>query len=61
MLEKERREEMRLEETPDVEKIKDLQKLKSIGDVSSWVTVRELFGWRKFKNAKEVGFMAGYC
>jgi transposase len=61
MLEKERRDEVRLEEAPDVEKIKDLQKLKSIGDVSSSVMVREFFGWRKFKNAKEVGSLAGYC
>jgi len=58
-LEKERREEMRQAEEPDVEKIEALRKLRGIGAVSSWVMVREFFGWRKFRNAKEVGSLAG--
>jgi transposase len=59
-LEKERRDEMKQAEEPDVEKIKTLQILRGIGDVGSWVIVREFFGWRKFKNRKEVGSLAGY-
>ena len=59
-LEKERRNEMKKADEPDVEKIKALQKLRGIGDVSSWVMVREFFGWRKFNNRKEVGSLAGF-
>ena len=59
-LEQERRNEMKQAEEPDVEKIKALQILRGIGDVGSWVIVREFFGWRKFRNRKEVGSLAGY-
>ncbi len=58
-VEKERRMELRQGAEPDVEKIKALRKLKGIGDVGSWVIVREFFGWRKFRNRKEVGSLAG--
>lgn len=58
-VEKERRDEIRRSEEPDVEKILMLRKLKGIGDVSSWVMVREYFGWRKFNNRKEVGSLSG--
>lgn len=39
--------------------IRQLQQLKGIGDVCSWVLVMEWFGWRKFNNRKEVGAAAG--
>jgi len=58
-LEKDRREELRRAEEPDLEKIKRLQKLKGVGEVSSWIVVREFFGWREFRNRKEVGSLAG--
>lgn len=58
-LERERREELRREEDPDLEKVKALHKLRGIGPVGSWVLVREFFGWRKFNNRKEVGSLAG--
>jgi transposase len=58
-IEKENREEMRQSEQPDVDKILSLRKLKGIGDVSSKIIVREFFGWREFKNRKEVGSLAG--
>jgi transposase len=58
-VEKERRTELRQGAEPDVEKIKALRKFKGIGDVGSWVMVREFFGWRKFRNRKEVGSLAG--
>jgi transposase len=54
-----RREEMSRGEEPDIEKIKRLRSLKSIGEESSWVMVREFFGWRKFNNGGEVGSLAG--
>ena len=39
--------------------IHQLKNLKAIGDVSSWVLVMEWFGWRTFKNRREVGAAAG--
>lgn len=41
------------------EKVLKLQNLKGIGPVSSWDLVYEFFGWRVFKNVKEVGAAAG--
>jgi len=58
-VEKERRTELRQGKEPDVEKIKALRRFKGIGDVGSWVMVREFFGWREFRNRKEVGSLAG--
>lgn len=40
-------------------KTKALQNLKGVGPVSSWVLVFEYFGWRKFKNVKQVGAASG--
>lgn len=50
-----------LEEAKDsgVEKIQQLNKLKGIGIESSWVIVQELFGWRQFRNRREVGSLIG--
>jgi len=59
-LERERSDEMRQAKEPDLEKIKGLQVLRGIGEVSSWVIVREFFGWRKFQNRKEIGSLAGF-
>jgi transposase len=47
------------ENHPDIEKIRQLQKLKAIGLVGSWVLTREFFGWRKFKNRRQVGSLSG--
>ena len=59
-LERERSDEMRQAKEPDLGKVKGLQILRGIGEVSSWVIVREFFGWRKFQNRKEVGSLAGF-
>jgi len=42
-----------------VAKVKLLQQLVGIGMTSSWVFVMELFGWRKFKNRREVAGAVG--
>lgn len=60
-VEDERRQEMRQGAAPDLEKVRQLQMLRGIGADSSWVLVREFFGWRKFRNGKEVGGLAGLC
>jgi transposase len=44
---------------PDVAKMQQLSTLCAIGPSSSWVSVREFFGWRKFRNRREVASLAG--
>ena len=46
-------------EEPVYDKVRQLKSLKGIGDVCSWYLVIEWFGWRKFKNRREVGAAAG--
>lgn len=46
-------------ENPRGQQVTALQKLKGIGPVSSWILVFEFFGWRRFRNVKEVGAAAG--
>ena len=46
-------------DTAKLRQIQHLQMLCSIGEVSSRVFVMELFGWRKFKNRKEVAAALG--
>lgn len=41
------------------EKVQRLQKLKGIGDSSGWLFVVEFFGWRQFRNRREVAGLAG--
>ena len=41
------------------EKVQRLQKLKGIGDNSGWLFVVEFFGWRQFRNRREVAGLAG--
>jgi len=43
----------------DVAKVRQLTLLRAVGPNSSWVLVREFFGWRKFKNRREVGSLSG--
>jgi len=47
------------EAAPDKKKIQQLQKLRAIGPVGAWVLVREMFGWRQFKNGRQVGSLSG--
>jgi len=58
-LEGTRRKQLKEGKEPDLEKVERLEKLCSIGPESSWVIVRELFGWRKFRNRREVGSLIG--
>jgi len=41
------------------EKVRRLKKLKGIGENSAWLFVVEFFGWRQFRNRREVGSLAG--
>ena len=40
-------------------KVADLLRLKGVGIVSAWVLGKEFFGWRDFRNRREVASLAG--
>ncbi len=42
-----------------MEQIRQLKTLRAVGSGSSTVLVNEFFGWRKFKNRKQVGSLSG--
>jgi transposase len=58
-LEKERQELLRTSNDRDVEQVRQLLRLRGIGDNSAWLFVMEFFGWRDFQNRREVGRLAG--
>jgi transposase len=45
--------------SPSLEKIRKLKQLRGIASGSSWVFVMELFGWRQFRNRREVAGALG--
>jgi len=58
-LEAERREEICSSTDPSVEKVRHLMNLRGIGENSAWLFVMEFFGWREFRNRRQVGGLAG--
>jgi transposase len=58
-LEAERVEAIRRSESPEVEMVRQLLRLRGIGLNSAWVDTMEFFAWRDFRNGKEVGGLAG--
>lgn len=58
-LEREREDLLRSSDAPAVEKVRQLLLLRGIGNNSAWLFVLEFFGWRQFKNRREVGALAG--
>jgi transposase len=42
-----------------VAKVRQLVRLRAVGVTGAWVYVHEVFGWRQFRNGKEVGAAAG--
>jgi transposase len=44
---------------PDVAMVRQLLTLRGIGPNSSWLYVKEFFGWREFRNGRELGSLAG--
>jgi transposase len=54
-----RRKQHKEESEPDIKKIKQLSWFCGIGQESSWVLVRELFGWRSFQNRRELASLTG--
>ena len=59
-LEQQRADRIRRDEKdPAVGQVRTLLRLKGIGVNSSWLYVREVFGWRKIKNRRQVGAIVG--
>jgi transposase len=58
-LELERSQQLDDDQTPGVEKMRQLLKLQGIGPNSAWILVREFFGWRAIRNGRELGSLAG--
>jgi transposase len=58
-LERQRAQEIRKGATPEVEKVRRLLNLNGIGANGAWLLVWEFFSWRKFRNRREVGSLAG--
>jgi len=50
---------LRTEDSPALEQVRKLLGLRGIGIHSAWLYVYEFFGWRKFKNRKQVASLAG--
>jgi transposase len=58
-LEAERRVLLQNAQEASLEKVRQLMQLKGIGINGAWLLVMEFFGWRAFKNRREVGGLAG--
>jgi len=59
LLKKEREQKVESKETASLRQVAQLRELSGIGANSSWVFVMEFFGWRKFRNRREVAALAG--
>lgn len=58
-LEDERRQQIRRDDTPHVDKVRSLLDLWGMGLNGAWLLVHEVFGWRHFANRKQVGGCVG--
>ena len=58
-LRKERQSRLEDAEDSSMRKVVQLTSLRGVGVQSSWKFVQEFFGWRQFKNRREVGSLAG--
>jgi transposase len=58
-LERQRARAIRVGTDPSEELVRRLLGLKGIGAASAWLFVMEVFGWRKIRNRREMGSLAG--
>lgn len=58
-LENRKIEELKQPQTNAQKQTRDLLRLRGVGEVSAWSLSHEFFGWREFKNRKEVAALAG--
>ncbi|MFA6172883.1 MAG: transposase [Kiritimatiellales bacterium] len=59
MLEKQKLAKLKVPQTNADRQAAELIRLNGIGEVSAWVLAKEFFGWRDFKNRREVGALSG--
>ena len=59
-VEAERRTLLQTSPEASIDKVRQLMMLKGIGINGAWLLVMEFFGWRAFKNRREVGGLAGF-
>src|SRR5882724_7662005 len=59
-VEAERRAQLQASTEARIDKVRQLMQLKGIGINGAWLLVMEFFGWRAFKNRREVGGLAGF-
>jgi transposase len=58
-LEADRAQLLRTSTSPSVQMARQLMHLKGIGEYSAWLYTMEFFAWRRFRNPKELGALAG--
>jgi transposase len=58
-LERERKRRLENGQTRALKMVRQLRQLRGVGDNGAWMLVMEFFWWRKFKNRREVGGLAG--
>jgi transposase len=59
VLARQRREALRVSQDKRIKKVRKLKRMKGVGENGSWLLVMELFGWREFRNRRQVGSLAG--
>ena len=59
-VEAERRAQLHASTDAKIDKVRQLMLLKGMGINGAWLLVMEFFGWRAFKNRREVGGLAGF-
>jgi transposase len=59
-VEAERRAQLQTSSEASIDKVRQLMLLKGIGINGAWLLGMEFFGWRAFKNRREVGGLAGF-
>lgn len=58
-LDRERRQLLREASDPALKKVMQLVHLKGVGINGAWLQTMELYGWRDFRNGKQIGSLAG--
>lgn len=58
-LEKKMQDQLDTSQEPVFQRMRQLKNLKGLGEIGAWTLIMEWFGWRKFKNRREVGAAAG--
>lgn len=59
VLRKERRQLLKVTDDPAIAQVRQLNQLRGVGIDSAWLYVMEFFAWRRFRNRRQVGGLAG--